>query len=263
MSFPAGQSFFFGVLAGTVFPFSWADSGETNPYGDLNPVPADLVLSRMTLKAATAPAGDRIFRPKIGGVAAGPSLTLPGGSTQTAGVIAATAPQVISLAEAAANGLSIGVDAGASVHVQLGVVYEYAAPFEGYVFAASGLSNNASLGVVISDVYQSFGSTDQRISEAQVQLKWPIPGTFKYLLMYAKCSTLTDAQPLTGSLRADGASVINVTGTLSTTELLALNDTDSAHVNAGALVNFKTNTTGTLAVANLTAVYFAVGFLPD
>jgi hypothetical protein len=256
--FPHGQNVFNGNIKVGMF-----GSVGASTFGDLNPIPANMTLSRLSVHASSAPVANKVIQPEVGGVASGSAVTLLSGTTDVAGALSAVVPQTTSLATAATNGLILDWGGGTfSVNARFGLVYVFASPFQAWQMFGSGESGNANLGFTNTDVFQAIGSQDQRIApENQVQLQWNVPGTFKYFLAYCR-PQFGVGLPATVNLRfrVNAATAIQLSPSVNG-ETLVLDTTTSVHVNSGDFINFAGNMAAT--IANIMNLYFAIGFLPD
>lgn len=153
-----------------------------------------------------------------------------------------------------------------NVRCQVAVRYTPATPYEAYSIILSALNagtfSPAPSGSV--DAYTILAGDSGVGGSDLVSLRWPnLPGTFQYLVGYAKCSGTgsfaTFALAVNG---VDEIATANTTDSAISGLIYARNDIDTVHVVSGDLVRFH-SLVSVDAGAGAFNLGLAVGFLPD
>lgn len=153
-----------------------------------------------------------------------------------------------------------------NVRCQIATRYTPDAPYQAYSIIMSALNAGTFSPIPPGslDTYTILGGDSGIDTTDLVSLRWPnLPGTFKYLVGYAKCSgTGSFAQFSLAVNGSDQITTADTTDSVVSGLISARNDVDTVHVVSGDLVRFHTLVTVDAFGGSFT-LGAAVGFLPD
>lgn len=234
------------------------------PGCDWNPMPGNLSLERLAIRASANAGTNFTFQPYKGipAVAEGPSVVLLNGSQSAEGAVAVTvaAPSIVGDLSTEAFGWT-GASAGGSINARTMWKYSLASPYDLYSIIASGFSTNNFFSSTATR-YLGLNSPFSSTVEANVQTAIPVAGTFQYLLVVILMQDTSGDSNYTVNLMVNGSPVITASLTNSASPALDREIITPAVVSAGDLISFEFTTSGPVDIAHRGRVYAAVGFLP-
>lgn len=237
------------------------------PAANFNPFTSALTFTKLAAQLTSATVGDFDLLTRVG-VVLGSGLTIPDGQTGIVGNdidIELTRPADKTELEDTQG--VIVVNEAQTIDLRVVSAYSVDAPLDAWSFIAGGFSGTSNMGVSAPNAtfWQAFGTTDARIVESQVVLRWPnLPGTFKYFLAVGVTRFPTNSPVYSPHLRINGSTFLAVSsGPVTAAPFLCLDSTTEVAVAAGDLVCFSTTADGPFDQDNGTRMLYAIGFLPD